>query len=218
MRYYCTPNRIEIRSENAALPWSQTGKGAISYLNNLEKVDRAADYGCGKCRYHNHILERTNTLTLIDSTIQLNRDQILGDEKNNVKSLFDGKNSVQVINKKEFFSSPDRYDRIFIWNVLPIIPFPSVRRNILLKAKSKLSNNGSIELAVNYRNSEYTKSINSVKSFPFKDGYIVKGLRGAYFLSLLNPVLLRSEIQIAGLVVINQFRVDGTIYFRVGLP
>lgn len=161
MRYYCTRDRIEIRSENAALPWSQTSAKAIKYLDNLPHVKNCADVGCGKGRYLNAIHRRCDHLTIIDSTHQLSRIQKIGSRNSNLINLYGSVNSISVRNKCALNDNMQQFDRIFIWNVFPIVPFPAVRDNLLKKASMRLSDGGAIEVAINYRNSEFNKALKS---------------------------------------------------------
>jgi len=74
MRYEIVSG-VVIKTENAAKPASQSSGFLKSLLGTLPRVSTSIDYGCGKLRYLDAILEKTDFLTLVDSEIQLSRIQ-----------------------------------------------------------------------------------------------------------------------------------------------
>ena len=69
MRYRV--RHIVIKSENAAKPASQKSEYCESVIRALPSVKTSFDFGCGKLRYLNVILETTEILMVVDSEIQL---------------------------------------------------------------------------------------------------------------------------------------------------
>ena len=213
MRYY-VDRGTEVRSENAALPVSQIGKYFADYLRSLAPVSHSADYGTGKGRYVETILETSKRLDVVDSTVQLERKQKFAGKSSTLMDEYKNTNSVSVLSIKQFLDSPEKYDRVFILNVLPVIPIPSIRRNILLRCRSKLKQEGELVIAVNYRNSEFTKSIVSPQSRPHRDGYLINGLRGHYFITLMAPPIVEQMLEELVLRTIDRTRIDGTMIYR----
>ena len=76
MHYEITPG-IVVKTENAAKPESQASAFLKLLLADLPHVTASVDFGCGKLRYCDPILDKTDILASVDSEIQLSRMQIL---------------------------------------------------------------------------------------------------------------------------------------------
>ena len=66
MRYEIEPG-IVVKTENAAKPESQGSTFLRSLLADLPHVYASVDFGCGKLRYCDAILEKTDILAIVDS-------------------------------------------------------------------------------------------------------------------------------------------------------
>jgi hypothetical protein len=76
---------LEIRTENAAKPISQASQGVLSWIAAQDLIEDALDYGCGKLRYAGALAEKCRRLTLVDSSEQLCRLQLIAEERTTVK-------------------------------------------------------------------------------------------------------------------------------------
>jgi hypothetical protein len=112
-----------IKSENAAKPASQKSAYCESIIRALPSVKTTFDYGCGKLRYLDVILNTTEVLVIVDSEIQLTREQqLLGNMKRSIRDAYKGVNRVAVLNSAEFRVLDEKFDRGFCLNVLPCNP------------------------------------------------------------------------------------------------
>jgi hypothetical protein len=68
MHYEIRPG-IVVKTENAAKPETQSSAFLKSLLADLPPVSASVDFGCGKLRYCDAILERTDSLAIVDSEI-----------------------------------------------------------------------------------------------------------------------------------------------------
>ena len=215
---YIVSNGLEIRTENAAKPWSQTSRFTEELIANLNPVASAADYGAGKGRYMPSMLESAETLDLIDSDIQLNRRQMIAGEKTSLKLYFKGDNRVRVINKRQFVRQRKKYERVYCLNVLPIIPIPSIRYAVLSRIASALKREGELLLSAQYRNSEFTRMAEQKNARKYEDGILMDSLRGFSFYALLPPAVLTGMLSETGFEIENQTLNEGTAYLLAKRP
>jgi len=134
--HYKIGSQIVIKTENAAKPAAQASSHLKQILASLPPVDASFDYGCGKLRYYQVLLKRTNTLTLVDSEVQLSRLQMIGGKQISIRKSVSGSNRVSVYNEREFRGLSAQFDRGFCINVLSVIPIYSVRRHVLETIRS----------------------------------------------------------------------------------
>jgi len=85
--HYKIARDVVIKTENAAKPNSQGSRYLKALIANLEPVACSFDYGCGKLRYQEAILETTDTLALVDSEIQLARLQTIRGRQTSIRAI-----------------------------------------------------------------------------------------------------------------------------------
>src|SRR5581483_10647555 len=129
--HYKIGTGLIIKTENAAKPESRASSHLKEVLSNLAQVHSSFDYGCGKLRYCEALLETTETLALVDSEVQLSRLQTLRQERTSIREAMRRSNRVTVYNESEFKALRQTFDRAFCINVLSIIPFFAKRREIV---------------------------------------------------------------------------------------
>src|SRR5712672_370722 len=100
--HYEIARGIVVKTENAAKSDKQQSSYLVSLLRKLSPVASSFDYGCGKLRYTAAILKTTETLAIVDSEIQLSRQQILRGVTTSVRKLMGRSNHVAVYNDVEF--------------------------------------------------------------------------------------------------------------------
>ena len=140
---YNVEHGIVIRSENAAKPDVQCSAYLKDMLLNLPLVSSTLNFGCGKLRYHDAILSKTDDLILVDSEVQLSRTQIILDRMTSIREAVGGLNHVQALNVAELERHPARFDRAFCINVLSVIPIEAVRQRVVRLIRAKLKPGGS---------------------------------------------------------------------------
>ena len=202
-----------IRSENAAKPGSQAGRQLINWITNTDKVSTALDYGCGKLRYSQYLLDSCDHLTLVDSDIQLKRTQTIFGEKTTIfQYIADHWPDARVLTIDQFKSDIEKYDLILCANVLPVIPRKDIRRRIIDGLLESLNDNGKCLFVVQYRNSEFIKMKNRDTSIDHYDGWIAQGSRGNSFYGLIRPKRLHAMVRRAGFRIVESWLHDGSAY------
>src|SRR5829696_4954839 len=76
-----------VASELAAKSPSQASARLLRFLSTHDPVVRAVDYGCGKLRYAAVLVKMAHSITLVDSPIQLDRQQIIDGHQTTVRQL-----------------------------------------------------------------------------------------------------------------------------------
>jgi len=209
---YRIPGGIIIKTENAAKPESQPCTYLKSLITQLPQVSSSLDYGCGKLRYTNAILEKTDTLTLVDSEVQLSRIQTLKGIKTSIRDLVGPSNRITINNNIDFPESNARFDRAFCINVLSVIPLYSKRKSVLEMIRSKLRKNGLCLFVVQYRNSDFSRMRQMQNARPWRDGFLIDSLRGFSFYGLISPEKLMAMVKTSGFNVDRVKLRDGTVY------
>ena len=203
---------IEIRTENAAKPASQPSRFLLELFAGLPHVASTFDYGCGKLRYEAAIADTTDTLTIIDSEVQLSRTQMVLGQKTSIRTMFEGSNLVRVHNDVEFRNLRARFDRGFCINLLSVIPSYMRRRQVLDAIRNKLHRGGECLFVVQYRNSDFTRMQKMQNANPWLDGFLVDSLRGHSFYGMISPHRLEGTLERAGFSVRDTKLRDGSAY------
>ncbi len=211
MRYKLSSG-IEIRTENAAKPASQTSKHVLALLQELPHVAATFDYGCGKLRYEIAIEPTTDTLAIVDSEVQLSRTQRLLGKENSIRSLFRKSNYISSYNDVQFQKLRTRFNRGFCINVLSVIPSYARRRQVLGIIRDKLSRKGECLFVVQYRNSDFARMRAMPNARPWLDGFLIDSLRGYSFYGIISPNRLERSLTRAGFYVRNVELNDGSAY------
>ncbi|NTG74481.1 class I SAM-dependent methyltransferase [Agrobacterium rhizogenes] len=210
--HYSLPGGKVVKSENAAKPASQTSKYLTALVTNLPPVNRTLDYGCGKLRYCEPLLQTTEHLSVVDSEVQISRQQTLQGNRTSIRDIFRGSNRISVFSTSEFAHSPGLYERAFCINVLSAIPVPNERQELLDQILRKLEPNAGCLFVVQYRNSDFTRMASLPIAEPWHDGFLLKSLRGYSFYALISPKALAEMIERAGFKLVSQRLHDGSVY------
>lgn len=203
---------IEIRTENAAKTEKQPSKFLLDLIANLPHVRSAFDYGCGKLRYQRAIADTTDVLAIIDSEVQLSREQMLRGKQTTIRNMFRQSNTVHVYNDAEFSALTAKFNRGFCINVLSVIPSYTRRRQVLDRIHDKLTHDGECLFVVQYRNSDFTRMKAMPNSKPWLDGFLIDSLRGYSFYGLISPERLESLLRRARFSVRDMKLNEGSAY------
>lgn len=217
MRYRIT-SKIEVRSENAAKPYSQSSRFLRRIIAGLPQVSTTFDYGCGKLRYYNDIVETTNTLSVVDSNIQITRQQLIFGRKSSITEYFDLSNRVSVLDLERFAERPSKFERGFCINVLSVIPFYVDRRKLLGTIFEKLQTGGECLFVVQYRNSDFSRMSKLPNARKWRDGFLIDSYRGYSFYGLISPDKLSKMVSSAGFVVRSRQLHEGSVYLWAAKP
>jgi SAM-dependent methyltransferase len=216
--HYKLSKDVVLKTENAAKPENQRSAYLASLISRLEPVDATLDYGCGKLRYQNSILKTTDTLAVVDSEIQLSREQTLNGRKTSIRSLVSRSNRTAVHNVTEFVSLSGLFDRAFCLNVLSVIPSQTTRLRVVQLIRSKLRPGASCLFVVQYRNSDFTRMKGMPNAKIWRDGILIDSLRGYSFYGLIAPERLAALIKQAGFEIAEQHLHDGSVFVWAKSP
>lgn len=217
MHYKIAPGVI-IKTENAAKPVQQASKYLTAYIANLTPVLESFDYGCGKLRYQNAILETTDTLAVVDSEIQLSRTQAICRKYTTIRSFVERSNRVMAYSVEEFECLAQVWDRAFCINVLSTIPFYSVRQKVINLIRNKLRSGGECLFVLQYRNSDFTRMKKMPNARKWRDGFLLDSLRGFSFYALISPESLKRMVTKAGFEILDSKLNDGSVYLYARVP
>lgn len=209
---YSLPGRVVIRTENAAKPDVQASTVLLDYISQLEGVGSSFDYGCGKLRYADAIMRSTDTLTLVDSEVQIARKQVIRGRTKSIRDIAGRSNRLVAVNVSEFSTSEEQFDRGFCLNVLSVIPFFSARRNALHLIRQRLRAGGMCLFVVQYRNSDFCRMAKLPNARPWRDGFLINSLRGFSFYGLISPQRLTALVIECGFEVIDLKLDDGRVF------
>lgn len=209
---YNLPLGIVIRTENAAKPRSQASTYLNGLLSELPAVETSLDYGCGKLRYADKILEKSHALILADSEIQLSREQEINRRRTSIRRTFAGSNQVTVLNVDELRAARLTIDRAFCINVLSSIPYYSQRRRAVQTIRNSLNASGSCLFVVQYRNSDFTRMSALPNAIPWRDGFLINSLRGYSFYGLITPDSLCRLVRQEGFNVTRTVLHEGSAF------
>jgi len=178
---------LEIRSENAAKPTTQPAAPLIQWLQGISPVHLALDYGCGKLRYSQALASKCTILTLVDSEVQLGREQQVGRTRTTVRTYAQRHwPKCRVLNVDEFWRDRRTYGFVLCANVLSAVPDRRVRSKLLLKIASILGRTGRCLFVAQYQNSYFKEVAASPSAIPHLDGWILKTRRGAFYFGVLS--------------------------------
>jgi len=215
MRY--TVKGLEIRSENAAKSISQPSKYLRDWLMSLKKMNNVLDYGCGKLRYSVTLSKRCRLLALVDSEVQLKRQQKIN---NYYCSVYDYSKkqlrNTRIFTPHEFINSSRKYDFALCSNVLSAIPSISARNTVINSIMIKLTGNGSALFVCQYRNSYFSKIAKSSNSFKFLDGWVVKSQHGNSYYGILDKKKIENLLVKHGSKIKESWIHDQSAYVLAG--
>ncbi len=204
---------LEIRSENAAKPASSAGRWMLAWIRSLPRNTKALDLGCGKLRYAVPLARRVASVTAVDSTIQLNRKQLLFGKLRSVRSYASTSfRNVQVYALEDTAWRRRRYEIVLCSNVLSAVPCRKTRRAILRAAAASLAPEGKLLITTQYRNSHFDGWGAVRSAVRYLDGFLVRGKRGASFYGLLDATSLARLCRACGLRILRAGHVKELAY------
>ena len=206
---------IIIKTENAAKPHNQTSAYLKSLILGLEPVSSSFDYGCGKLRYRDVMLRVTDTLALVDSEMQITREQMIWGDYTTIRASVQRSNRLSAYNTTEFVHLRTKFDRGFCINVLSVIPIAAARQRVLHFIRGKLRAGGTCLFVVQYRNSDFTRMRRLPNAQPYLDGFLIDSLRGYSFYGLISPEQRTGMVVKAGFEVVKQTLNQGSVYLMV---
>ncbi|MDR2290257.1 MAG: class I SAM-dependent methyltransferase [Serratia marcescens] len=205
---------ITIRSENAAKPHTMPSGYLCDYIKDSVKNGSALDFGCGKLRYSEQLIDKFETVTFLDSRKQLERVQIIRGVQTTIPEYV-GRNykGANVVPFEDILKIEDRYDFILCANVLSAIPCKSTIDKVIIGIRELLKSNGEAIIVNQYKSSyfkRYEKGVNHLH------GYIYQNSRSASYYGLLDEGLVNKICLDNELSIIKSWSKAGSSYVVVG--
>lgn len=193
---------VELRTENAAKPYRQRGKWVVDQIEQIPVDAVVLDYGCGKFRYTIPLSRRARRVFAVDSSFQIDREQRIANKRTNLREYARKYlRNVSVLESEADGWRRPRFDFILCANVLSVIPHKSVRIQVLAKLAAVLNKNGQLLVTTQFRNTYFNQCSAKPNATWVRDGWFIRGLRGASFYAIIPPKKLAQLCRTAGLAV-----------------
>jgi hypothetical protein len=162
----------------------------------------AVDYGCGKLRYSGFLAARARRVILVDSSTQLDRTQPLGSDRTSVRAFAKSHWShASVLTPEEFAGTNIRADFILCAHVLSAIPIRNARATVVINVARHLSQTGRALFVTQFRDTYFTRMLQSRKTIKHLDGWIQVNKQGAFFFGVIGVDELSHVVGAGGLRV-----------------
>jgi hypothetical protein len=209
---------FEIRSENAAKPISQPSTYLRDWLLSQPAVSTALDYGCGKLRYTGYLVRVAESVTVVDSEIQLSRVQTIAGQQTSIREFVARRwPNVRAYNISEFSRVPLRFELALCANVLSAIPQKGLRIEAIRAIASRLNRIGVGLFAVQSRNSYFKAWASDPKARPYGDGWLVPSDGRASFYGIITRLKLERLVSESGMHVAKSWVHGESSYVLAGV-
>lgn len=211
MHYTC--NGLTIFAEDAAKPASQSSSYVVELLDNLGPFRNGLDFGCGRLRYATHLYHLTRTLTVVDSSEQLDRTQpLFGTQTTVRKYVRTFWTATRALDTDEFASDSRLYDFSLCSNVLSSVPDCADRVNMLSRIGLRLAKNGQLLITCQYTNSYFCDKMRDETTLKYNDGFLLGNTKRASFYGLIPLPKLEAYCVAAGLSIFKSWRNNQSAY------
>lgn len=209
-------NGIIIQSENAAKSAKQQSKEILEWLKKQNKVRRALDYGCGKLRYSKELNSICEELFLLDSKIQLERTQLLFDEKTNIYNYVKKyMPTTKIIPAQYIEKLKIKFDLVLCINVLSSIPTQRSRIKVIKNIGSLLKCTGKALFVTQYYDTFFSNALKNPNIIKYNDGWISKNTINSFY-GLIYPKDLESLITKNNLKIKTKWKASKSIFIEAG--
>lgn len=201
---------IEIHSDRAAIPSGRKSARFQRLLARIAPSRAGLDYGCGKLRHIEDQLTRFRFLTVVDSTEQMTKTQMIHGRATTVEAYcrrYRGR--VSSFRLTETNRIRRRHDWAFLTNVLSAIPTRDARMEALHTIHSLLKPEGRLLVISQYKNSKFAAFEIGRRHL---DGYIYRSRRGHHFFGRITLATLRSYLRRTGFTVTRITSAKGYFY------
>ena len=206
MEYTVSGNLI--RSHNTAKSHTQQSQAVVDYLNSQEPVKSALDFGCGKLRYSDVIVDLCERATFVDSQIQISRTQVIRGEKTTVATYVTRQYPhCKVVAYENLAQNSCRYDFIICTNVLSAIPCKKTLHEVLAHMRRLLRSKGKA-VFVNQHCNSYFKKYEKGKRHLY--GYLFSGRNRVSYYGILGPHEMKALLLGVGFSVERVWSVRGS--------
>jgi SAM-dependent methyltransferase len=199
-----------IASELAAKPPSQASAHLVGFLKSYDRVAYAVDYGCGKLRYASALTAIAESVTLVDSSAQLDRKQVIEGRETIVRRLVKEKYPtarIETITEFEHNTRP-KFDFALCANVLSAIPTKAARSRALAAIKRRLKASGTLLVVNQHTNSSFTKFAYRDGVIKHLDGWLIPRNDSAFYYGILDKEKTCDILETAGYRIVEHW-IDG---------
>jgi 2-polyprenyl-3-methyl-5-hydroxy-6-metoxy-1,4-benzoquinol methylase len=181
----------------------------------MSKVQDLLDFGCGKLRYADLVTNIGERVLLVDSRIQLTRQQRIRGRKVSVaqiaKQLY---RNVSVRPAEDLAKVRNKFDVVTCINVLSAIPDLSVLRAVL-QAIRRLTRRKGLAVFINQHRNSYFDNFKHGRRHLF--GHIHEGRNGHSYYGVMSKDRVQRLLRTAGFSIYRSWN-DGEINFVEAYP
>ncbi|ENN8462580.1 methyltransferase domain-containing protein [Escherichia coli] len=207
-------NGINIRSENAAKPHTTPSNYLCKQIESTNKNGNALDFGCGKLRYSEQLVNKFETVTFLDSRRQLERVQIIRGVQTTIPDyVINNYKNANIVSYENIDKITNHYDFILCANVLSAIPCESTIHKVLSAIRELLKSDGEALIVNQYKSSYFKRYESGIKHL---HGYIYQNSRNAFYYGLLDVDTVSKICSDNNLEIIKSWSKAGSSYVVVG--
>ena len=207
-------NGINIRSENAAKPHTMLSNYLCKQIESTNKNGNALDFGCGKLRYSEQLVNKFETVTFLDSRRQLERVQIIRGVQTTIPDyVINSYKNANIVSYENIDKITNHYDFILCANVLSAIPCESTIHKVLSAIRELLKSDGEALIVNQYKSSYFKRYESGIKHL---HGYIYQNSRNAFYYGLLDVDTVSKICSDNNLEIIKSWSKAGSSYVVVG--
>ncbi|HGT8875054.1 class I SAM-dependent methyltransferase [Escherichia coli] len=207
-------NGINIRSENAAKPHTMLSNYLCKQIESTNKNGNALDFGCGKLRYSEQLVNKFETVTFLDSRRQLERVQIIRGVQTTIPDyVINNYKNANIVSYENIDKITNHYDFILCANVLSAIPCESTIHKVLSAIRELLKSDGEALIVNQYKSSYFKRYESGIKHL---HGYIYQNSRNAFYYGLLDVDTVSKICSDNNLEIIKSWSKAGSSYVVVG--
>ncbi|MLE72432.1 methyltransferase domain-containing protein [Escherichia coli] len=183
-------------------------------IESTNKNGNALDFGCGKLRYSEQLVNKFETVTFLDSRRQLERVQIIRGVQTTIPDyVINNYKNANIVSYENIDKITNHYDFILCANVLSAIPCESTIHKVLSAIRKLLKSDGEALIVNQYKSSYFKRYESGIKHL---HGYIYQNSRNAFYYGLLDVDTVSKICSDNNLEIIKSWSKAGSSYVVVG--
>ncbi|HCD3553706.1 TPA: class I SAM-dependent methyltransferase, partial [Escherichia coli] len=183
-------------------------------IESTNKNGNALDFGCGKLRYSEQLVNKFETVTFLDSRRQLERVQIIRGVQTTIPDyVINNYKNANIVSYENIDKITNHYDFILCANVLSAIPCESTIHKVLSAIRELLKSDGEALIVNQYKSSYFKRYESGIKHL---HGYIYQNSRNAFYYGLLDVDTVSKICSDNNLEIIKSWSKAGSSYVVVG--
>ncbi|EGB9092105.1 class I SAM-dependent methyltransferase [Escherichia coli] len=183
-------------------------------IESTNKNGNALDFGCGKLRYSEQLVNKFETVTFLDSRRQLERVQIIRGVQTTIPDyVINNYKNAKIVSYENIDKITNHYDFILCANVLSAIPCESTIHKVLSAIRELLKSDGEALIVNQYKSSYFKRYERGIKHL---HGYIYQNSRNAFYYGLLDVDTVSKICSDNNLEIIKSWSKAGSSYVVVG--